>query len=152
MDLEDRRIEACNALRDWLKQNLNFTDYKKPVNTVDEFKNKNMKKIFKTFEFKGRKITLCVKTQDKNPLNGLYITSVGYAVCNPKDEYNEELAKKISEGRANSMKTNLTNQLTERIHVGDFLNHKVILYSIAKLVEAKLRKGELKIKGIPNDK
>lgn len=79
---------------------------------IKQFKNQNKmktkkqpnivgktKKAFHTFELEGRKVTIGVLGNGHNVV-------VGYSICHPDDEFNQELARKISIGRAES-KNNL---------------------------------------------
>jgi len=95
------------------------------------------KPVFHTFELGERQITLCVKTTKdyydietgcfsfvkKEPIHSASDVSVGYSVKVKEDTFNQELAEKISSGRADS-KANLTsdiigvNYLTNRVFKG----------------------------------
>ena len=109
-----------------------------------------MAKVFKVIEFNDRKITICVKTHPLKDIVGGEIVTVGYAVCIPEDEFDYPLSKKISEGRADTIKTNLLNQLDSPISLDSRLVERDVLFGVANLVERKLRKGELTIVGIRN--
>src|SRR5690606_15578233 len=73
------------------------------------------KKFYHTFELGERTVTLCLLVvEQERGLEHLFFDkprtadlSVGYAVCHPDDEFNEELAKKISLGRAEKEKSQL---------------------------------------------
>lgn len=64
------------------------------------------KPIFHTFELGGREITLCVKRTNDFMNQELEYSasevSVGYSVKVKEDKFNQELAEKISSGRAES--------------------------------------------------
>ena len=107
-----------------------------------------MAKVFKVIELNDRKITLCVKTHLLKDIIGGEIVTVGYSVCIPEDEFDYPLSKKIAEGRADTVKSNLLNQLPHPIFLDIQLLERDVLFGVATLVERKLRKGELNIVGI----
>lgn len=129
-----------NNMDEWLEK------IWKPLNKhcKDEIIDKTRKETtyYHDFDFEGRVITLCV-------LTSVGITNTiwtGYSVKLPQDTHNRELSKKISKGRA-QMKTSLTANyeytMSNRLAV-----NKTALKAVAEDVERRIRKGELKIKGI----
>ena len=105
------------------------------------------KKYYHTFNYEGRTINLCLYVEAKEYSNDAGI-HVGYAVCLPEDEYNEEIAKRISSGRAQkdssmlkyySMQTELAFSLK-------------VLKGIAEHLERRIKKGKIEIKGIRDKK
>ena len=115
------------------------------------------KNFYHTFEFEGRQVTLCLAVREDEPrfsqrLGYAPSTStmhVGYAVCVPEDTFNEELAKRISLGRAESEKANL-RQLASQATT-EFAFDLGILNATAKIFERKIKRGEVVIKGIRKD-
>lgn len=97
-------------------------------------------KIYHSFVFKDRVITLCVTN------NGLSIM-VGYAVKNIDDKPDQDLAKKISLGRACNNKSNLLRDEKD-CTVGKFFITKEMFIYIAKSIEKKIQNGNIIIKGI----
>lgn len=70
---------------------------KKIINNTNTIKTMSKQKsLFHTFDLGERKITLCVKNR------GGHSVAVGYAVKVKDDKFNQELAEKISSGRADS--------------------------------------------------
>ena len=59
---------------------------------------KPCKKLFHIFKFKGRTIILCILYVNNYPISYL---KTGMSICNPEDNYDEKLGKKIAESRAN---------------------------------------------------
>lgn len=91
---------------------------------------------FKTKELLNRSITVCVVV-DGDKVN------TGYAVRRLDDAENVELGKRISFGRANNSKTNLT--------ITDSLTEKYILSAIANKVLSDIENGTIVIKGIAHE-
>lgn len=100
-------------------------------------KEQSTMKYFKTKEILSRSITVCVAV-DGDKVN------TGYAVRRLDDAENVELGKRISLGRANNSKTNLTKELT----ITSSLTEKYILAAIARKVLADIENGTIVIKGI----
>lgn len=101
------------------------------------------KKYYHTFKYEGRTINLCLYVQGTNTSNKGMIYA-GYAVCMPEDEYNEEIAKRISSGRAQKSKSafkyyEMTQELAFSLKV---------LKGIAEHLERRIKKGKIEIKGI----
>lgn len=117
--------------------------------TVETTNNNIQMKYFKTKEMSvvkksdnetttvPRSITVCVTVDGSN-------VNTGYAVRRMDDEPNVELAKRISFGRANNTKTNLTKGML----ITPQLTEKYILAAIANKVLADIENGTIVIKGI----
>lgn len=107
-------------------------------------KNKNIipktikfKKLFHTFDFEGRKITLCVKNQ------GGHSVSVGYSVKIESDKFDQLLAEKISSGRADSKARLESDTISPTFQNSD------VFKAIATTWERRIRYNPTKyIKGI----
>lgn len=105
------------------------------------------KPFFHTFELGERKITLCVKRTADYGVNhlehGASEVSVGYAVKVKEDTFNQELAEKISSGRAESKV-----RLSQDIVGVSYLTTKVF-EGIAKTWERRITNNPSRyIKGI----
>ena len=100
-----------------------------------------MTKAFNTFKLGKRQITLAV-------VLGEDTLKVGYSVCMEGDEFNEELGRKIAEGRALS-KNNLTHQYVGKQGVRYTLDNYGVLKSISEVWKNKIKATpERYIKGI----
>jgi len=111
---------------------ITFEDFKRLVLN----KNKTIKH-YKTSTVLSRDITLCVAIEGNN-------INTGYSVRMLNDKENVELGKRISFGRANNPKTNLTKGMT----ITDSLKEKYILAAIANKLLTDIEQGKLIIKGI----
>lgn len=112
------------------------------------------KPLFHTFELDGRQITLCVKTighyldlETPNiiePEVTACQVAVGYSVKVKEDTFNQELAERISSGRADSNKARLVDDI-----IGvNYITTKVFK-SIAEVWERRITNNPSKyIKGI----
>lgn len=89
-----------------------------------------------TKEILNRKITVTVITEG----NKAY---AGYAICNPKDTFDAEKAKIISEGRAMNVRTNLLKG-----HRVGTLQSKHICKTIAYDLLDEFAKGKIQINGV----
>lgn len=98
-----------------------------------------MKKLFHTFEINNRQVTIAVVPNIEQP----ELITVGYSVCMPQDVFDEELSKKISEGRAHSKNALFSYNLDNELMV-DYS----VLKIIAAKVEKKVRKNPDLIKGL----
>ena len=98
--------------------------------------------IFKKYELPTvkRTVTICI-TIDQT------IVKAGYAVLAPDDKYNEELAQKISFGRAVNDRTNMVE-----MKCGFGMDKKYIVYAIADNLAKQIDNGKIVIKGIKEDK
>jgi len=123
------KLENTNSI-DWTDTQFELIKQKESQNNIQM-------KYFKTKEILSRSITVCVTVDGSN-------VNTGYAVRRMDDEPNVELAKRISLGRANNTKTNLTTGLT----ITDSLTEKYILAAIANKVLADIENGTIVIKGI----
>lgn len=101
-----------------------------------------MNKVFHTFTIgkdkKKRSVTLAVIEYSTN-----YVI-IGYSVCMPQDTFQESLARKIAEGRANSK-----NKLIRYYLDKELISEYRVLKSIALIWERKITESPNKyIKGI----
>lgn len=103
-------------------------------------KEQSTMKYFKTKEILSRSITVCVAV-DGDKVN------TGYAVRRLDDVENVELGKRISLGRANNNKTNLTKGML----ITTQLTEKYILSAIANKVLSDIENGTVVIKGIAHE-
>lgn len=111
----------------------------------DEQKEKEPTKqltIFKKYELPTvkRTVTICIMIDQT-------IVKAGYAVLAPGDKYNEELAQKISFGRAVNDRTNMVE-----MQCGFGMDKKYIVYAIADNLAKQIDNGKFVIKGIKEDK
>lgn len=115
-------------------------DYNIPLNvTKKEFQKETME-VYRTFDFKNRKITLCVTA---NPIK------VGYSVKVKEDEENSELGRKIALGRALNSKTNIMKDFADLvIDTTDLKKAKSTLHTIALGFQKRIETGGYQIKGI----
>lgn len=100
------------------------------------------KKYYHTFKFENRTINICLLVEDY-----MWSTAklkVGYSVCLPEDDYNEEIAKRISLGRASKKKARLDAQSMPN----ELAFSLKVLKGIAEHYERQIKKGKLVIKGI----
>ena len=102
-------------------------------------KKSKMKKLFHTFEINNRQVTIAVVPN----LEQSGVITVGYSVCMPQDVFDEELSKKISEGRAYSKNALFSYNLDEEL-----MSDYSILKMIATRVEKKVRENPDLIKGL----
>ena len=101
-----------------------------------------MKKVFHTFEHKGRKIIIgAISKRANSDSNHI---SLGHSVCNPKDKFDEDLGKKIAEGRALSK-----SELKFYPYVDTELSlNYAILKSVCVIWENKIKNDPSIVKGI----
>lgn len=115
-----------------------------PMEQSTPKKDKEIKQltIFKKYELPTvkRTVTICI-TIDQT------IVKAGYAVLAPGDKYNEELAQKISFGRAVSNRTNMLE-----MQCGFGMDKKYIVYAIADNLAKQIDNGKFVIKGIKDNK
>lgn len=95
-------------------------------------------KVFKTKSVLNRVVTVCVNVSDNR------VITAGYSVAHPDDDFNDDIAKKISLGRADKDKTNILDPM----FLGEGMEQKYILYAIADRVFRDIENGKIQIKGI----
>lgn len=104
--------------------------------------NVSMVKITKTEKVtvnkKKRDITITVLVDHSGNVRA------GYSVRCPGDKHSDELANRISEGRALSDKTNLITDMV----CGIGMDKKYILYAIAENLFRRIERGQIEIKGV----
>lgn len=94
--------------------------------------------IYKTKEILNRTVTVCVKVASN------MVVTAGYSVTHPDDDFDKEIAKKISLGRASKDKTNVL----EPMFLGEGMEKKYILFAIADAVFRDIENKKITIKGI----
>ena len=99
------------------------------------------KKIFHTFKYKSREITLVA-------INNSYgKVDIGYSVCMNEDRYSEKYDKKLSHkialGRADSERRLGQEDVSQHL-----AENRGVLKGIAYYWESQILKGEVVIKGI----
>lgn len=94
--------------------------------------------IYKTKEILNRTVTVCVKVASN------IVVTAGYSVTHPDDDFDKEIAKKISLGRASKDKTNVL----EPMFLGEGMEKKYILFAIADAVFRDIENKKITIKGI----
>lgn len=107
------------------------------------------KALFHTFDLGERQVTLCVKGVDdylSDHVEGISASevAVGYSVKVKDDTFNQDLAERISSGRADSDKARLTSDI---VGVGYLTNR--VFQAIADVWERRIINNPSKfIKGI----
>jgi hypothetical protein len=133
---------------------LSFTEsLTKELGTKTETKMKT-KRFYHDFEFEDRDVTLCLLVEEQpqsfmDRIGGRGATAtvkVGYSVCVPTDDFDQDLAKRISSGRAESDKARIKEFGMDGN--AEFLFDLGILNATARILERKVKRGEVVIKGI----
>ena len=123
-------FDAIENIYGWcLKEHFDFSINSKTVKDMQ---------IFKTKEILNRKVTVCVNVSDNK------LITAGYSVTHPDDEFNNEISKKISIGRALKDKSNIL----EPMFLGEGMDKKYILYAIADKLLKDIEFRNIQIKGI----